>query len=140
MKGVIVEPKQNKLTFDTTPTEGSNNPVTSDGVAKGIKQSTALDEYVVAGGLILRKFGKVCVLNGYYTWSSTQSGEVIIATLPAGYRPKHPVRTLANIGSNAWSYGRTAYFTVADNGNIVVLPADNNGYAAVFASCSWVLA
>ena len=26
--------KQNKLTFDTTPTEGSTNPVTSDGVAK----------------------------------------------------------------------------------------------------------
>lgn len=26
--------KQDKLTFDTTPTEGSANPVTSDGVAK----------------------------------------------------------------------------------------------------------
>ena len=26
--------KQDKLTFDSTPTTGSNNPVTSDGVAK----------------------------------------------------------------------------------------------------------
>ena len=28
--------KQNKLTFDTTPTSGSSNPVTSDGVYKAI--------------------------------------------------------------------------------------------------------
>lgn len=26
--------KQNKLTFDTVPTEGSTNPVTSDGISK----------------------------------------------------------------------------------------------------------
>ena len=41
MKGVIVEPKQDKLTFDTTPTTGSTNPVTSGGVADAIAQSTA---------------------------------------------------------------------------------------------------
>lgn len=33
--------KQNTLTFDTTPTAGSTNPVTSGGVANAIQQSTA---------------------------------------------------------------------------------------------------
>lgn len=32
---------QDKLTFDTTPTTGSTNPVTSGGVADAIEQSTA---------------------------------------------------------------------------------------------------
>lgn len=41
--------KQDKLTFDTTPTSGSTNPVTSDGVVKYTNQvvgdiNTILDE------------------------------------------------------------------------------------------------
>lgn len=37
--------KQDRLTFDATPTSGSNNPVTSDGVAKAIGDiNTILDE------------------------------------------------------------------------------------------------
>jgi len=37
--------KQDKLTFDTTPTSGSTNPVTSGGVAKAIGDiNTILDE------------------------------------------------------------------------------------------------
>lgn len=35
--------KQNTLTFDTTPTAGSTNPVTSGGVATAIQQSMASD-------------------------------------------------------------------------------------------------
>jgi hypothetical protein len=39
--------KQNTLTFDTTPTTGSTNPVTSGGVADAIQQSTAFSpDYV----------------------------------------------------------------------------------------------
>ena len=33
-------PKQEKLTFDTTPTKGSTNPVTSDGIKKAIDAKT----------------------------------------------------------------------------------------------------
>lgn len=37
--------KQDKLTFDTTPTVGSSNPVTSDGVARIVGNiNTILDE------------------------------------------------------------------------------------------------
>lgn len=40
-----LDKKQDKLTFDTTPTEGSTNPVTSDGVAKAIGDiNSILDE------------------------------------------------------------------------------------------------
>lgn len=37
--------KQNTLTFDTTPTAGSTNPVTSGGIANAIQQSTATGGY-----------------------------------------------------------------------------------------------
>lgn len=37
--------KQNTLTFDTTPTAGSTNPVTSGGIATAISQSTATETY-----------------------------------------------------------------------------------------------
>ena len=35
-QGTQIQGKQDKLTFDSTPTEGSNNPVTSDGIKKAI--------------------------------------------------------------------------------------------------------
>ena len=34
--------KQDKLTFDTTPTSGSTNPVTSDGVYTALAQSASV--------------------------------------------------------------------------------------------------
>lgn len=52
--------KQNTLTFDTTPTTGSTNPVTSGGIATAISQSTAkLDKLQfttsVSGGTVIQK-------------------------------------------------------------------------------------
>ena len=41
--------KQDKLTFDTTPTEGSMNPVTSDGVAKCMTQVVGDIDAVLEG-------------------------------------------------------------------------------------------
>lgn len=43
--------KQDKLTFDTTPTEGSTNPVTSGGVAKCMTQVVG-DIDTVLGNLL----------------------------------------------------------------------------------------
>lgn len=44
--------KQNKLTFDTTPKDGSTNPITSGGVHSGIfaKKYYSQDNISVAGG------------------------------------------------------------------------------------------
>ena len=36
-QGTQIQSKQDKLTFDSTPTAGSNNPVTSDGIKKAIE-------------------------------------------------------------------------------------------------------
>lgn len=36
----LVSKKQDTLTFDTAPTEGSQNPVTSDGIKKAIDAKT----------------------------------------------------------------------------------------------------
>lgn len=43
--------KQNTLTFDTTPTTGSTNPVTSGGIADAIAQSTALSTLMTASSV-----------------------------------------------------------------------------------------
>ena len=40
--------KQNKLNFDTTPTQGSANPVTSDGVYKAISANGSVKAMTVA--------------------------------------------------------------------------------------------
>lgn len=40
--------KQDKLTFDTTPTEGSANPVTSDGIKKALGNSGVLPGAIIA--------------------------------------------------------------------------------------------
>ena len=40
--------KQNKLNFDTTPTQGSANPVTSDGVYKAIAANGSVKAMTVA--------------------------------------------------------------------------------------------
>lgn len=78
-------------------------------------------------------------MNGYTTFSETQSGSVTLDTIPVEYRPKTPVRTMANIGANAWSYNRTAYFTVGENGVVAVTPQDTGGFTAIFVSCSWIV-
>lgn len=49
--------KQDKLTFDTTPTEGSTNPVTSDGIKKALDAKTAF----VDGHLVFPNGGELWV-------------------------------------------------------------------------------
>lgn len=49
--------KQDKLTFDTTPTEGSSNPVTSDGIKKAIDAKTVF----VDGHLVFPNGGELWV-------------------------------------------------------------------------------
>lgn len=44
-----LDSKQSTLTFDTTPTAGSTNPVTSGGIATAISQSTAVKRITVTG-------------------------------------------------------------------------------------------
>ena len=45
--------KQNTLTFDSTPTVGSTNPVTSGGIATAIAQSTAKFKFVSSSSVTL---------------------------------------------------------------------------------------
>jgi len=56
--------KQNLLTFDDTPTEGSSNPVTSDGIHQALKalESEAyerVDTYADLGDASQAKMGKI---------------------------------------------------------------------------------
>ena len=88
--------KQDKLTFDTTPTTGSNNPVTSGGVADAITQSTASGEiYTVYGTYctVQKKAGVVYVY-GNSSGGLSLTGDADwhpLTTIPSGYRPANTV-------------------------------------------------
>ena len=45
----LANSKQNALTFDTTPTSGSSNPVTSDGIYTNLSSKAPLDSPVLTG-------------------------------------------------------------------------------------------
>lgn len=128
----------------TTETEGlvldaRQGKVLKDGLDATNQALSSSEITVQTSTLTIRKFGKVCCMNGYINFSETQSGNVELDTIPVAYRPKNAVRTLANIGANAWTYNRTAYFTVGTDGKVVVNPQDTGGYTSVFVSCSWIV-
>lgn len=65
--------KQNTLTFDTTPTTGSTNPVTSGGIATAIEQSTAS----VGIGSLITTVSQYCDLR----YAKRTGGVIIISLL-----------------------------------------------------------
>lgn len=87
---------QGTLTFDTTPTTGSTNPVTSGGVADAITQSTASGEiYAVYGTYctVQKKAGVVYVY-GNSSGGLSLTGDADwhpLTTIPNGYRPANTV-------------------------------------------------
>lgn len=83
--------KQDKLTFDTTPTEGSTNPVTSDGIVKYIAQANQ------GGGISEEDFNSlletamadapdITVKDGIMKVESTEEGTTqYMSASPAGF-------------------------------------------------------
>lgn len=95
----LLDEKQDVLTFDTTPTNGSQNPVTSDGVYDAIGQATAKTDWVNSSlsGIKCRKragFVQVYFNVGVPLTSAYEN----IATLPNGYIPDVTVYTVC-VGS-----------------------------------------
>ena len=117
---------QNKLTFDTTPTAGSNNPVTSDGI------KTALNNYV---GIYKRESSNFHVKNNEYysficktqisNWekiqadffcpnsdSSTVGKFNIFATLSTTDTSLHTPERVAELGGIVWDYNYKGYNSI----------------------------
>ena len=148
MKGVIVEPKQDKLTFDTTPTTGSTNPVTSGGVADAIQQSTAINDPALLtsfdaskrivftptsgqsqasyGGCWYGKIGTRVYLHIGMTGLTANAAPVTVFTLPAGYRP---IADMVCLGAGGASYTSIAIMSVNTSG--VVRVNSQDAYARI---------
>lgn len=128
--------KQNTLTFDTTPTAGSTNPVTSGGIANAIQQSTAsiTEPLAWSNGIKPTLTNGSHYNNGTYYWKrgslvylhisaqfNSAPTNVLLFTLPAGYRPIGDAEITASGGG---SYNAKAQCRITENGSVYVTSVD----------------
>lgn len=73
---VLLNQKQNKLTFDNTPTENSNNPVTSDGIYDALHNVVKFATGTIAIGNLTQTINFTGTL--VYAFATTGGKEVII--------------------------------------------------------------
>ena len=85
---VAVQPT---LTWDSVPTNGSNNPVTSDGLYDslyGVVNGTLTFESTVTNPQgTIRRCGRLVMINMQWTAPATVTANAKIATMPEGFRP-----------------------------------------------------
>lgn len=139
---------QGKLTFDSTPTTGSTNPVTSGGVANAIAQSTAINDPSLLtgfdaskriaftptsgqsqtsyGGCWYGKIGTRVYLHIGMTGLTANAAPVTVFTLPAGYRP---IADMICLGTGGASYTSIAIMFVNTAG--VVRVNSQDAYARI---------
>lgn len=136
---------QGALTFDTTPTDGSTNPVTSGGIATAITQSTAISAITftpasgITNNLFVRKSGKVVSINGYLTATNAfPSSEYTLGNLPAGARPTAPIRCLAGVAEAAYTPRDTAYLLVSSAGDINITAKAGNTYKVCYFNVTYI--
>lgn len=68
LRNFVISNYQTKLNFDTTPTLGSNNPVTSDGIKKAINETIQTEHQVPSGGNKSQVLGKISNTDYDYNW------------------------------------------------------------------------
>ena len=77
----LVSKKQDTLTFDTAPTEGSQNPVTSDGIQKAIAAKTVdLSNYPTKNGTGATGTWPISISGAATKASQDSNGNVIADT------------------------------------------------------------
>ena len=107
----------------------------------GLTESTETQTY---GEVKIRKYGKVVVANGYVTnLAITGSSTNLPFTINPQFRPTEGIRTIANIGANAYSVNTIAYVTITTSGVISVSPpsgATGNTYTTFYGNFSWIIA
>lgn len=68
LRNFVISNYQTKLNFDSTPTLGSNNPVTSDGIKKAITETIQTEHQVPSGGTKSQVLGKTSNTDYDYNW------------------------------------------------------------------------
>ena len=124
------------MPFDITPTTGSTNPVTSGGIANAIQQSTAsiTEPLAWSNGIKPTLTNGSHYNNGTYYWKrgslvylhisaqfNSAPTNVLLFTLPAGYRPIGDAEITASGGG---SYNAKAQCRITENGCVYVTSVD----------------
>jgi len=90
--------------------------------------------------LLARRSGRTITINGYIAnISFTANTATLIGNVNTTVgRPHDSVRTLCNVGANAYSVGTLGYLIVQQDGNIYVTTA-YEGTGAVYVSLSYTI-
>ena len=94
MDGLLAA-KQNTLQFDLTPTDGSSNPVTSDGIYDAIQTAVS--------GLLNTQQVQALITNALASYSTTAEVSSAIATALQSYSTTAEVATLITTALNAYA-------------------------------------
>lgn len=135
---------QGKLTFDSTPTTGSTNPVTSGGVATAIAQSTASKVGVVTmttgtSNITVRQSGNTVYIGGWVNNATlTANTNVKIADISGVSLPPDGVRAFCNVGANAYSVGTLSYITLNTSGELYVTSSNGGTGKAIYFDLCYV--
>lgn len=137
--------KQNTLTFDTTPTTGSTNPVTSGGIADAITQSTASTKsgiVTMATGtsqIFVRQYGNVVCIGGWVSNATlTANTRTKIADITGISYPPDVVRAFCNVGANAYSVGTLSYISLSTSGELTVTSSNGGTGKAIYFDICYV--
>lgn len=121
-----------------------NGIIKCDGANNFTVEEPTTVETQTYGEFKIRKYGKVVVANGYVTnLAITGSSTNLPFTINPQFRPTEGIRTIANIGTNAYSVNTIAYVTITTAGVISVSPpsgSTGNTYTTFYGNFSWIIA
>ena len=105
----LLAQKQDKLTFDLTPTNGSNNPVTSDGIYDAIQSAVS--------GLLNTQQVQALISSALANYATASDVASAISTALANYSTTNQIGTMISTAINtalAQYYNKTEVDNIAD--------------------------
>lgn len=88
--------------------------------------------------LVATQIGKVVIINGYCTKPITDQRTVIGQLTKVGL-PAFVLRTVCNVGSDAYSSQNKGYFSIETDGTICVRTKSGESGTSVYVSCSYCI-
>lgn len=130
--------KQNTLTFDSTPTSNSTNPVTSGGVKSSFDEiDTSIDNINTLIGSINTSLSNKTDNNKFAVLTGTQSSAFVNIDYPAEFNKNNcVVLSISYFTNNKWNYIATTEIGGSSYGTPLAVELNDNKVYAVIPSSS----
>ena len=93
----------------------------------------------IKGTLVIQQFGKVVTLNGYIDGVSISSANSKIGQIPSNIdKPIDVIRSVCNVGNNAYEVGHQGYLSILTNGDIYCSVSASGTYTAMYVSLAYI--